>query len=92
MQHQEGLPPSRNICACRVTTFRCYTKRARDKKEGIEYEQKEIERTEQEGVGAWDMLGNERVRPSIAEHREEEAHLIRVQGTNYFPILWPAKI
>lgn len=21
-----------------------------------------------------------------------EAHLIRVQGTNYFPILWPAKI
>lgn len=23
---------------------------------------------------------------------EREAHLIRVQGTNYFPILWPAKI
>lgn len=23
---------------------------------------------------------------------EGEAHLIRVRGTNYFPILWPAKI
>jgi len=23
---------------------------------------------------------------------EREGHLVRVRGTNYFPILWPAKI
>lgn len=31
-------------------------------------------------------------REGEASTAEREAHLIRVQGTNYFPILWPAKI
>lgn len=39
-----------------------------------------------------DSAGDERSKASIAERRVEQAHLIRVQGTNYFPILWPAKI
>ena len=78
---KDGSALGRNVCACRLATFR---QKATHGGFNVRIERKEDERgKEGETVDTYETL-----------HRsaEKEAHLIRVQETNYFPILWPAKI
>lgn len=62
-------------------------RREEDRREEDGITRKRERKSKREGESEKDRLEREG-EASIAG----EAHLIRVQGTNYFPILWPAKI
>lgn len=76
---REGSALEHNVCAHRLAIFRqkASYSRARRTKGGDELGRNG------ETVDTYETLHN-----SV----EREGHLVRVRGTNYFPILWPAKI
>lgn len=77
---KEGSALGRNVCARRLATFRQKATHG-----GFN--------VREENTSRWGKKG-EKVDTYETLHSSagKEAHLIRVQGTNYFPILWPAKI
>lgn len=76
---KEGSALEHNVCAHRLATFR---QKASYSRLDFQWGGGGLGRNG-ETVDTYETLHN-----SV----EREGHLVRVRGTNYFPILWPAKI